>query len=55
MQRAMCTIFLSTLIAAAHAQETKTQPSPLDEPMSMRAIEAVCTGVTSDTRFVSRS
>ena len=50
MQRVMCTIFLSTLIAAAHAQESKPQPFPLDKPMSMRAIEAVCTGVTLDTR-----
>jgi hypothetical protein len=50
MKRATCTVLLTMLIAAANAQETKAPPFPLDKPMSMRAIEAVCTGITSDAR-----
>ena len=49
MKRAASTAVLAMFIATAAAQET-TQPFPIDTPMSMRAIEAVCTGVTLDTR-----
>ena len=50
MKLSMCSMFLSILIVPANAQQTQAPPFPLDSPMSMRAIEAVCTGVTSDTR-----
>ena len=50
MKQAMCTALMMVLAATAHAQETKAPPFPIDTPMSMRAIEAVCTGITSDVR-----
>ena len=50
MKRAMCTALIMVLTAPAHAQETKAPPFPIDTPMSMRAIEAVCTGISSDAR-----
>jgi len=49
MKRATCTAIV-LLTAAAQAQETKIPPFPMDRPMSMRAIEAVCTGITADVR-----
>ena len=50
MKRARCTAVMVALASAATAQEAKTPPFPIDQPMSMRAIEAVCTGITSDAR-----
>lgn len=50
MKRATCAVPIVWVMAAAQAQETKTPPFPMDKPLSMRAIEAVCTGITSDTR-----
>jgi len=51
MKRAMCAVAMAVLgAAAANAQEARTPPFPVDKPMSMRAIEAVCTGITSDAR-----
>ena len=50
MKRTMCTAGMVLLAAAANAQDTNTPSFPMDTPMSMRAIEAVCTGITADTR-----
>jgi hypothetical protein len=50
MKRTMCIALMAALAATAHAQETKTPSFPIDTPMSMRAIEAVCTGISSDAR-----
>jgi len=50
MKRTMCGALVAMLLGAAHAQETKIPPFPLDRPMSMRAIEAVCTGISSEAR-----
>ena len=50
MKRAALTAAMALLMAAAHAQQTKIVPFPMDTPMSMRAIEAVCTGISSDAR-----
>lgn len=36
--------------AGVHAQANKTPAFPMDRPMTMRAIEAVCTGISSDAR-----
>jgi hypothetical protein len=41
-------ICLPTALAGAAAQEAGTLP--LDTPMTMRAVEAVCTGIGSDSR-----
>jgi hypothetical protein len=49
MKRAICAAAWAILATAASAEE-KTAPFPVDKPMSMRAIEAVCTGITSDAR-----
>jgi len=49
MKHAACIVFVALLTTAAAAQE-KTQPFPIDTPMSMRAVEAVCTGITLDAR-----
>jgi len=50
MKRAVCTAGIVVLATVAAAQETKTPSFPIDQPMSMRAVEAVCTGITSDAR-----
>ena len=50
MKWATCVAAIVVLAAAANAQEPKVPPFPMDKPMSMRAIEAVCTGITSDAR-----
>lgn len=47
--RAIVIGFVSLLAATASAQE-KTQPFPIDTPMTMRAVEAACTGITLDAR-----
>jgi hypothetical protein len=41
---------VAMLASVANAQDTRTPSFPVDQPMSMRAIEAVCTGITSDAR-----
>jgi len=37
-------------VASAHAQDTTAPPLPFDSPVSMRAMEAVCTGIGADAR-----
>jgi hypothetical protein len=55
MGRAMKPLLIAVLSASAlsmaHAQDiTKAPPLPFDSPVSMRAMEAVCTGIGADAR-----
>jgi hypothetical protein len=44
-------LFVLALTAArAQAQDTTAPPLPFDSPVSMRAMEAVCTGIGADAR-----
>jgi hypothetical protein len=41
---------LTFAVAGARAQDTTAPPLPFDSPVSMRAMEAVCTGIGADAR-----
>jgi hypothetical protein len=49
MRSILATTVLIFAVAGAHAQET-APPLPFDSPVSMRAMEAVCTGIGADAR-----
>ena len=41
---------LMAAVTGAQAQDTSAPPLPFDSPVSMRAMEAVCTGIGADAR-----
>ena len=54
----MKTGFIAALLifacTGAQAQDTSAPPLPFDSPVSMRAMEAVCTGIGADARIDPR-
>ena len=43
-------LFAACIVSWSAQAQTPAPPFPLDTPMRMRTIDAVCTGVSSDTR-----
>jgi hypothetical protein len=50
MRSGYIAVLLILACAAARAQDTAAPPLPFDAPVSMRAMEAVCTGIGADAR-----
>ena len=50
MKRILTAMLFAVALADAHAQNTTAPPLPFDSPVSMRAMEAVCTGIGADAR-----
>ena len=50
MKRILATGLFTCAIMTAHAQDTTAPPLPFDSPVSMRSMEAVCTGIGADAR-----
>ena len=51
MKRLLTVALSAGVLSVAHAQDiTKAPPLPFDSPVSMRAMEAVCTGIGADAR-----
>ena len=50
MKRILAAALFTLALMDAQAQDTSAPPLPFDSPVSMRAMEAVCTGIGADAR-----
>jgi len=50
MNRILAAALFTLALTGARAQDTAAPPLPFDSPVSMRAMEAVCTGIGADAR-----
>jgi len=50
MNRILAAALFTLALTGARAQDTAAPPLPFDSPVSMRQMEAVCTGIGADAR-----